>query len=106
MTALDVVYKDTCHSSVPLLACHNILNETLRKKQNAPYSSPVEGGEGSGKSSLVRELRTEFAETSLSREKPGGSPYGETDTKCRYKGSTGQMGAARDDPLSHVRGAL
>ena len=48
----------------------------------------VEGGEGSGKSSLVRELRTEFGRTILVTREPGGSPYAETITKRRHQGST------------------
>lgn len=38
----------------------------------------VEGGEGSGKTSLMAELRTEFGRKILVTREPGGSPYGET----------------------------
>ena len=52
--------------------------KTPPEKAKRPIFIAVEGGEGSGKSSLVRELRTEFGRTILVTREPGGSPYGET----------------------------
>jgi dTMP kinase len=48
------------------------------EKPKRPMFIAVEGGEGSGKTSLVRELRTEFGRQILVTREPGGSPYGET----------------------------
>ena len=48
------------------------------EKIKRPIFIAVEGGEGSGKTSLVRELRTEFGRQILVTREPGGSPYGET----------------------------
>ena len=47
-------------------------------KIRKPLFIAVEGGEGSGKSSLVRELRAEFGRSILVTREPGGSPYAET----------------------------
>ena len=54
------------------------LMKTPPTKTKRPMFIAVEGGEGSGKSSLVRELRTEFGRQILVTREPGGSPYGET----------------------------
>jgi len=50
----------------------------IPEKKKKPIFIAVEGGEGSGKSSLVRELRAEFGHNVLVTREPGGSPYAET----------------------------
>ena len=58
------------HATIPLM-------KTPATKTKRPIFIAVEGGEGSGKSSLVAVLREEFGRTILITREPGGSPYAE-----------------------------
>ncbi len=70
---MDLLYLLVLFLAVALLGLFQKISPTMNK----PKFITIEGGEGSGKSSLWQAMKAEFGDQVLFTREPGGSPYGE-----------------------------